>query len=250
MRWMRRWLLEDRRRPDRGRLPDRHRRRAAVHARPARCSSDFKGKSVFDLNAERERRAGRAGERRSGEARARTELLAEVRRADRPARADRAGRREDRGEVERGGGTVRKLVFTTEPGIMVPGPALHAREGRRGSAADRSWSGTTRRRRSARRAGRGPAQGGPARPGRRPARDGRDGPRRGEARAASAPTSKEAFLALHLDRPLLGQRVGDLLSVLAALAGRGPAADSPSSATGPPGRSPCTRRRSSRGSSR
>ena len=30
--------------------------------------------------------------------------------------------------------------------------------------------------------------------------------------------SKEAFLALNLARPLLGQRVGDLLSVLGAVA--------------------------------
>ena len=33
---------------------------------------------------------------------------------------------------------------------------------------------------------------------------------------------KEAFLSLHLGRPLLGQRVGDLLSVLAALADESP----------------------------
>ncbi len=58
---------------------------------------------------------------------------------------------------------------------------------------------------------------GEATAGHRPARDGRDRARR-EARlgADSGADWKEAFLSLHLGRPLLGQRVGDLLSVIAA----------------------------------
>ena len=38
-RWMRRWLLEARRRRRRARFPDRHRRRAAMHPAPARSSA-------------------------------------------------------------------------------------------------------------------------------------------------------------------------------------------------------------------
>ena len=87
--------------------------------RPARSSDDLHGKSVFDLNAERatelarNRPENRAGNGKDG-------LLADVRRLTALRDPIKPAGREDRGETKRGDGTVRKLVFTTEPGIEVP----------------------------------------------------------------------------------------------------------------------------------
>ena len=162
----------------------------------------------------------RGGDRRRGR-RDRAALLADVRRLIALREPIEPAGREDRGEARWGGGTVRKLVFTTEPGIKVParlftpakadgatplavvvghdvaeatGPAGPVegllQEGRRVLVADLRGMGET-----------APAAG-------------RPGP--------LGVGVKEAFLSLHLGRPLLGQRVGDLLAVLAALADESP----------------------------
>jgi murein DD-endopeptidase MepM/ murein hydrolase activator NlpD/dienelactone hydrolase len=216
-RWMRLWLL--------GKDGDAPAEAEAAIARDAdllctksgQVLADLHGKSAFDLNAERE---GELARRRSGsgKARDRAALLADVRRLIALRGPIERAVREDRGEARWGSGTVRKLVFSTEPGIEVParlftpgnvdgaaplavvvgyeaaeavgpdGPVedLLAR-GRRVLVADLRGMGET-----------APA---PGRPG------------------PFGVGVQEAFLSLHLGRPLLGQRVGDLLSMLAALAG-------------------------------
>ena len=118
LRWMRRWLLGKDDAPTEGEL-------AVETDADLQCTgtgqvlSDLRGKSVFDLNAERaielarERKPGRAGRDKAG-------LLADVRRLIALPGTIVPARREGRGEFERDGRTVRKLVFTTAPGIEVP----------------------------------------------------------------------------------------------------------------------------------
>ena len=209
---------------------------------------DLHGKSVFDLNAEREAELAR----RRAESRrrtARTQLLARGPPADRPAasRSSRPGART--GARSSGDGyTVRKLVFATEPGIEVPALLFTPEKVDAGRAAGRR--GRVRRGRGdrRRRAGRGPAREGPARAGRRPPRDGRDGPRRRRGPARFGADVKEAFLVAP-PRPPPARAAGRRPARGARRAGRRvPRRVRASSAAGPPGRSPCTRRRSSRGS--
>lgn len=181
--------------------------------------ADLHGRSAFDLNAER---ADELARRRSKRARIsdRAALLADVRRLIALRTPVEPASREERGEARWGSGTIRRLVFATEPGIKVParlftpaqvdgaapltvlvgldagaiGPDGPVRgllaKGQRVLVADLRGMGET-----------APAAG-------------RHGP--------LGVDIQEAFLSLHLGRPLLGQRVADLLSVLAALAGEAP----------------------------
>jgi cephalosporin-C deacetylase-like acetyl esterase len=212
MRWMRRWLLGKDDAPAEGDIT------VAGDAelqctRTGQVLADLRGKSVFDLNAEREAELAplRAEYVKSHN---KSELLAEVRRWITLGDTIVPARRDDRGEIKRGAITARKLVFTTEPGIEVPAllcssektgdvpPVVVVGEDLAGALepggpgedwtskgspvlfADLRGMGTT-----------APA--------------GRSGPMGTDV--------KEAFLSLHLARPLLGQRVGDLLAVIAAL---------------------------------
>src|SRR5262249_24291076 len=81
--------------------------------------SDLHGKSVFDLNAER---AGELAKNRSGNGgpRGKEELAREVRRLLGLRGPVRPAKIEVRGESKRDGYTIRKLVFETEPGILLP----------------------------------------------------------------------------------------------------------------------------------
>ncbi len=149
-------------------------------------------------------------------------MLADVRRLIALREPVKAAGREDRGETAWRGGTVRKLIFTTEPGIKVPA-RLFTPAKPDGAAplavvvghdvAEATGAG-------------GPVEG-LLGEGRRVLLVDLRG--MGEtATAVGRPGLlgngvQEAFLSLHLGRPLLGQRVGDLLAVLAAMADESPA---------------------------
>ena len=217
--------------------------------RSGQVLADLRGKSVFDLNAEREaelarRRAESAKAARSGRA-ARGGPP-----PDRPPRADRAGRARGPGggQVGAAGPCASWSSRPSRGSRCRPGSSRPAKADARRAAGR---GGRLRRGRGGRpgRAGRGPAQGGPARAGGRPPGDGRDGPRRGEARAARR--RRAGGVPLAPPRPPPARAAGRRPALGARRPGRtSPPAGSRSSATGPPGRSPCTRRRSSRGSSR
>ncbi len=211
VRWMRRWLLGKDDAPVEEDVPVAKDREVQC-TRTGQVLEDFKGKSVFALNTERERelvprRAAAAGDRPA--------LLKEVRRRIGLADEVRPARPRERGEVKRDGYVIRKLAFETEPGITVPallftagaeaGPPVLYVHGD-GKAADAGPGGPIEK---LVRAGkrvlaldlRGLGETAPGTlPANRPNYFGAD--------------FKEAYLALHLDRPLLGQRVHDLLAVL------------------------------------
>ena len=216
-RWMGRWLLAKDETPAEGDY-------AIAKDADLQCTktgqvlSDLHGKSVFDFNADREAElARRRPDHQAGDGSGKAGLLAEVRRLIAPRTPIAPARPEDRGEILRDGIAIRKLVFATEPGIEVParlftpgnadaaapltiavgydvaestgpsGPVAGLlKEGRRVLVADLRGMGET------------------APP------PGRSGP--------LGVGVQEAFLSLHLGRPLLGQRVGDLLAVIAFLA--------------------------------
>ena len=213
--WMRRWLVGKDDAPaerDEAIVAD-----AALQCtRTGQVLSDLGGKSVFDLNAGRavelarlrpevQARLGKAG------------LLAEVRRLIALPETIAPARRADRGEIPRVDGTARKLVFATEAGIEVPALLLTPA----GVNADAPLAVLIGFDRAGAIAPGGPVEG--------LLRDGRrvlvaDLRGMGEtAPAAGTPCLlggdvREAFLGLHLGRPLVGQRVGDLLAVIAAMA--------------------------------
>jgi cephalosporin-C deacetylase-like acetyl esterase len=222
MRWMRRWLLHRDDAPEEGEL---------TIAAPAelRCTEsgqvlrDLKGRSVFDFNRERADALEtlRAARKTTPEA-----LLAAVRTRIRLVRDPATvGPPRRLGILTRTGYRIEKLAFDVEPGIVVPG-LLFAPEGAGpdsdlviaagGSRAELTRPGSAVL--SAVGAGRrvllvdlrGMGETAP---------NAAAGPRND-----FGPDTREAFLALHLDRPLLGQRVGDLLAVvwtMAPLAPRG-----------------------------
>jgi dienelactone hydrolase len=210
MRWMRRWLLE---KDDAPTEPDFPVARDAEMqcTETGQVLRDLKGKSVFDLNA------GRA--RELAAARSAKDLPGEVRRriGFRPPAAGLNP--ESRGEVRRGDVVLEKLVYRTEPGIAVP--AVRLKAGAAGKPVVVYVSGE----------GKGVA-----------AR--REGPAEALAKAGhvvvvpdlrgwgeTSPEDKggkrrllgadcnEAFLGLHLNRPLLGQRVYDLLCLIDSIGG-------------------------------
>ncbi len=210
MRWMRRWLMGKDDAPAEPDFPVA--KDAEVQCtKSGQVLLDFKGKSVFDLNAER---GSELAARRSVK-----DLADEVRRriAFRPPAAGL--RPEVTGEVKREGCVIEKLVYRTEPGIAVPAlrfkpaaagksPVIYVHG--EGKAADANPGGPIE---ALVRAGhvvvapdlRGIGETAPEPPSNRTRLQG--------------PEWKEAFLALHIDRPLLGQRVCDLLSLVEALGG-------------------------------
>src|SRR5262249_18108291 len=178
--------------------------------RTGQVLEDFQGVSVFQLNARRAAELAKqrpALQEKLGPAGLRKEV-ARLLGVRLPAPAAQV---REAGAVAREQYRIRKLAYQTVPGVAVPGllaeapgarGALWVRgdgEGRAGGARDRL-----------------------ARAGRRVlALD-----RRGFGETAPAAPQKpppfgvdyrEAFMALHLGRPLLGQRVADLLAVVAHL---------------------------------
>jgi cephalosporin-C deacetylase-like acetyl esterase len=218
LRWMLRWLSKKDDAAVEGDLS------AAMDAdlqctKSGQVLSDFHGKTVIDFNQERERTL--KGKREELQAtRSREALLDDVRRriALQPASKTKpvaVGR-----EVSRDGLTIRKMTFETEPGIVLP--ALLC-QGQAGGEAGKLVIVVGGDRDALL------------------ARDGqvvrwtKDGARvlvldvRGWGELSTAaqfsgrtspfgPDWRLAYLGIHLNRPLLGQRVYDLLCVVAAMA--------------------------------
>lgn len=213
-RWLRRWLLKIDDAPVESDFP--------IATDPQlQCTetgqvlSAFHGKSVFDLNIERAEELARHRE----ELRSKTDSagqLAQVRRLIGLSEPIAAAEREARGEIKQPGYTIRKLVFTTEPGIKVPAlllvpekpgeekrltlivgddPSTSLAPGQLGETLVKAGKPVL----IASLRGMGETA-----PGTKPGPFGTD--------------MKEAFLAINLDRPLLGQRVRDILAVVGAIA--------------------------------
>ena len=213
LRWMRRWLLKVDDAPTEGEIAVA-KDADLLCTRTGQVLEDFKGKSVFGLNAEREAELAKG----RGKARDRDELLKDVARLAGVRLPVAAAKMTEAGEVKRDGYRIRKLVFETEPGVKVPGLLF---DGRPRPAGDLRRRRRQVGRRGARRSDREAGEGRDAGAGARPARHGRNGT--GQAPAAGrtyfGADYYEAFVALHLNRPLLGQRARDLLAVVAKMAG-------------------------------
>ncbi len=188
--------------------------------RTGQVLEDLKGKSVFHLNAERARQLA---ERRAGlqKGQGREELLKEVARKIAVDLPVPAAQRKEIGKVQREGYEIHKLAFLTEPGITVPG-LLFSSEKARGPLV--IWLNGAGKSADA-------ESGGPlenlVRQGKRVlALDlrglGETAPGTAKAPAYFGVDFKETFMALHLNRPLLGQRVRDVLAVVETVTGQTP----------------------------
>jgi dienelactone hydrolase len=217
LRWMRRWLLGKDDAPvekEAEVLKDAQLR----CTRTGQVLEDLKGVSVFQLNARRAGELARARAKASAGL-GREGLLKEVCRLigvrlPVPAAKSRAA-----GKLARKGYEVRKLAFETEAGITVPGLLFAKGKAKgalvvylhgEGKAADAGEGGAIERlvkegRRVLALDLRGMGETAPGKPaGKRPNFFGAD--------------YREAFMGLHLNRPLLGQRVRDVLAVIAKMA--------------------------------
>jgi dienelactone hydrolase len=190
--------------------------------RTGQVLEDFKGKSVFDLNAERDREL--APQRAKFIAGNKPEdVLKEVRRLIGLEGSINPAKRTEVGTIKRDGYELQKLVFETEPttpplpGIKVPAlffkpaaPAanspltlyLHGEGKAAAAVACEKLAKAGQEVLALDVRGLGETAAGALNPA-KPGYFGND--------------FKETFLALHLNRPLLGQRVYDLLSVIEAL---------------------------------
>jgi dienelactone hydrolase len=213
LRWMRRWLLKIDDAPTEGETAIA-KDAELLCTRTGQVLEDFKGKSVFGLNAEREAELAKG----RAKARDKDELLKEVARLAGVRLPVAAAKMTEVGEVKREGYRIRKLVFETEPGVKVPGLLFEAGGGPLVMYADGAGKAAAA------------APGGPIE------KLLKDGARvlaldlrgMGETAPGKPAPGKpnyfgadyyEAFVALHLGRPLLGQRVTDLLAVVAKMAG-------------------------------
>jgi hypothetical protein len=213
VRWMRRWLLKVDDAPTEGQL-------AVARESELRCTrtgqvlEDYKGKSIFDLNAEREAELAQY----RAKARGRAELLKDVARLSGLRLPVAAAKMREAGEAQRDGYRIRKLVFETERGVEVPGLLFDGGPGPLVIYAD------------------GAGKAAAAAPGGRAERLMKAGSRvlaldlrgMGETAPGQATSGRpnyfgadyfEALVALHLGRPMLGQRATDLLAVVAKMAG-------------------------------
>jgi cephalosporin-C deacetylase-like acetyl esterase len=213
MRWMRRWLLGKDDAPEEGDFPI-FKDEELQCTRTGQVLEDLKGKSVFDLNAERA--AELAGRR---PALPTEKLLEAVRQKTSLRLPGPEPRPTDRmGQVRRKEYVIEKLAFETEPGISVPGLLFRPEDDSKPFVIYVHGDGKEA----------GAAPGGPIE---RWVRAGHpvlalDLRGTGETApgvpAANRPNyfgadTREAFLALHLNRPLLGQRAYDLLAVIGQL---------------------------------
>jgi dienelactone hydrolase/pimeloyl-ACP methyl ester carboxylesterase len=212
LRWMRRWLLKVDDAPTEDEI-------TVAKESDLRCTrtgqvlEEFMGRSVFALNAEREAELAKG----RAKVRDREALLKEVARLSGVRLPVAAAKVTEAGEVKREGYRIRKLVFQTEPGGKVPallfdgsrGPLLIYADGAGNAAAVAGRPIEKLLRGGARVLAldlRGMGETAPGKPATgRPNYFGAD--------------YFEAFVALHLDRPLLGQRATDLLAVVAKMAG-------------------------------
>jgi cephalosporin-C deacetylase-like acetyl esterase len=212
VRWMRRWLLKVDDAPSEGEIAVA-REPELLCTRTGQVLEDFKGKSVFGLNAEQEARLtkGRAA------ARDREAVLKDVARLAGVRLPVAAAKMTHAGEVKRDGYRIRKLVFETEQGVQVPGLLFDGGRGPLVIYADGAGKSAAS------------APGGPidtlAKGGARVlAVDLRGMGETAPGRPAAGKPNYfgadfyEAFVSLHLNRPLLGQRATDVLAVVAAMA--------------------------------
>jgi pimeloyl-ACP methyl ester carboxylesterase len=209
MRWMRRWLLRQDDAPEEGDFPVF---KDLQCTRSGQVLEDFKGVSVPDLTR---RQAQELAAKRSG-----TPSASAVRRLIGLGETVDPARVRDAGTVERKDFLIRKRVFETEPGVLVPaldflpeklarGTALVLYLHGAGKTADAAPGGAIEKLvRAGNRVVALDLRGmGETAPG---------VPPKGRPNYAGVDW-KEAFLGLHLNRPLLGQRVHDALAVMAAL---------------------------------
>ncbi len=211
MRWMRRWLLGIDDAPVEGDFAV-EKDETLQCTRTGQVLSDLKGRSVFDLTAERERelRAGR-GSRPAEELRREIARLAGIG----PARPVEG--LTDRGEIERSGVRIRKQLGRAPDGF--PAPALFfapAGAAPRGFVLDAPGEGMAK----------------DAAPGGRLEAWAKAGATAvgvdlrgiGETRSDRASggyrgDEQNAFLGIHLGRPIPGQRAGELLAWVATMGG-------------------------------
>ena len=215
LRWMRRWLQGKDDAPTEKDFP-LLKEQDLWCTRTGQVLEDLKGRSAFDLTAGRARELAAARQKAK---RSPDELRTEVARLIGLPRPVPAATVAAAGVVRRNGYEVRKQVFTTEPGVLVPAlfftrgdddrsPLVVYLHGR-GKAAEAGTGGSIEQL---------------VRAGHRVlAVDVRG---TGETAPGVAPAGKpgyfgvdfkESFLAMHLNRPLLGQKVYDVLSVVAAV---------------------------------
>src|SRR5262249_21377383 len=116
LRWMRRWLLKIDDAPTEGEIAVA-KESELLCTRTGQVLEGVKGKSVCGLNVEREAELAKGRAR----ARGRDELLKDVARLAGVRLPVAAAKVTEAGEVKRDGYRVRKLVFETEPGALVPG---------------------------------------------------------------------------------------------------------------------------------
>jgi cephalosporin-C deacetylase-like acetyl esterase len=219
LRFMRRWLLQKDDAPTEE--PFTSVKDAQLQCtRTGQVLEDFKGKSVFDLNVERELElAKQRGKWQEGHSK--EELLKEVRRLIGLAPTIAPAKLESVGEIGRDGYVIRKLLFTTEPGVSVPALFFVPKDaGERtpivlyahgdGKAVDAAAGGPIEKLTKAGNRvlaldlrGFGETARGTPTPN-RPNYFGVD--------------FTETFMAIHLNRPLLGQRTHDVLAVVECLA--------------------------------
>jgi hypothetical protein len=214
---MRRWLLNEDDTPREGSF--------AIAAdkelyctRTGQVLDDLKGKSVFHLNAEL---AKELADKREQNKLPRTELLQEVRKLITVPTSIKPGPVQEVGKLKRDGMTIRKLVFETEPGIKVP--ALHFVPTQAKKAA--ALIIYVHEEGMAKEAGVGGAIEDLVRKGDEvlaldPRGLGETAPGKFAATSNFGPNFKSTFLSLHLSRPLLGQRVLDVLAVIEAVAAK------------------------------
>jgi cephalosporin-C deacetylase-like acetyl esterase len=223
LRWMRRWLLKQDDAPVEGDFPILKDQELQC-TRTGQVLEDFKGKSAFDLNAERLEELTKRHKERSPELT--VEGLRQLLQV--PNRKTPRDIQLVAGEVKRDGYAIRKQIFEVEAGIQVPGllftpqvksgthqlPLIVYVHGD-GKATEAGPGGQIEK---LVKAGhqvlavdlRGMGETAPGTvPANRPNYFGTD--------------SKESFLALHLNRPLLAQRVQDLLTIIDWMADKSPA---------------------------
>jgi hypothetical protein len=213
VRWMRRWLLG---KDDPVTEPEftTYKTAELQVTRTGQVLEDFKGKSVVDLNVERENELA-AGRKKAWSGMDQSSRIDAVRRTLGLPREIRAARRTVVSTVKREEFTIEKVTYETEPGIIVP-----ALEFSKEKTPDIAWIYVQSGGKEAE-----------AAPGEQIERLARMGDRvisldlrgMGETAPGKAVPSKpnhfgvditESFLGQHLNRPLLGQRTHDLLSVL------------------------------------
>jgi len=208
MRFMRRWLLNKDDAPSEGDFPVFTDEQLQC-TRSGQVLEDFKGKSVFDLNRERGRQLRLAASRQAS-----AELVPRIERL--------LGKQPRPGDIkitevateQHAGHQIAKRIYHTEPGIKIParefipkdkatGPLVVYVHGD-GMAAEAGKGGAIEKRVLAGQRVlaidlRGMGETAPLGKG-----------------GAFGADWKEAFLALHLDRPLLGQRVFDIRAIIRA----------------------------------